>query len=92
MKPNLLKIRRWEKGIKQYELAEKLKCSAPYLSMVENSRLDPPLEFKLKVIKVLKATLQEVFPADHKEASGKVVPALSPLAETIKSEGRGTKV
>jgi len=90
LKPNLLKIKRWEKGIKQYELAEKLKCSAPYLSMVENSRLDPPMEFKLKVVKILKVTLEEVFPPSRQE-SVKGAPALSPLAETIKSEGRGTK-
>lgn|GEM_PF-478011 len=91
MKPNLLKVRRWEKGIKQYELAEKLKCSAPYLSMVENARVDPPLEFKLKVVKVLKVTLEDVFPAGRKERAAKHSQGLSPLAESGKPESRGTQ-
>ena len=67
MKKNSLKIRRWEAGLKQYELADMLDCSPPYLSMVENGRLEPPYEFKQKVAKVLKLNLEEVFPAEAKE-------------------------
>jgi len=37
---NLLKIKRWESGIKQYELAILLGCSSTYLSMVENGRIE----------------------------------------------------
>ena len=62
MRKNSLKIRRWEAGFKQYELAEMLDCSPPYLSMVENGRLDPPEEFKKKVAKVLKLSAEDIFP------------------------------
>jgi DNA-binding XRE family transcriptional regulator len=62
MKENQLKIKRWKTGIKQYELASLLQCSSPYLSMVENNRVDPPLEFKLKVARLLKVSLEELFP------------------------------
>lgn len=59
---NLLKIKRWEAGIKQYELANKLQCSAPYLSMVENGRLEPPEEFKERVAAIFNLTVDELFP------------------------------
>lgn len=59
---NLLKLRRWEKGIKQYELAIQLQCSAPYLSMVESGRLEPPQEFKEKVAAFFKMPVAEIFP------------------------------
>ena len=62
MQENQLKIKRWQTGIKQYEFATLLKCSSPYLSMVENHRIDPPLEFKLKAARLLNVTLDELFP------------------------------
>ncbi|MFQ5648507.1 MAG: helix-turn-helix transcriptional regulator [bacterium] len=62
---NRLKIKRWEMGVKQYELASKLKCSAPYLSMVENGRVEPTDEFKEKVAAVLKVSVYELFPEQN---------------------------
>lgn len=59
---NLLKVLRWEAGMKQYELAIKLQCSAPYLSIVENGRENPPREFKERVALVLKRSVEEIFP------------------------------
>lgn len=59
---NLLKLKRWEAGMKQYELANRLKCSASYLSMVENGRLEPPLEFKEKVAATLNLSVEDIFP------------------------------
>lgn len=59
---NLLKVKRWEAGMKQYELAIKLSCSAPYLSLVENGRVDPSDEFKAKVAATLNLKVEELFP------------------------------
>jgi putative transcriptional regulator len=64
---NLLKLRRWEKGMKQYELAMRLQCSAPYLSMIESGRLDPPDEFKEKVAAFFKMPVEEIFPQARRE-------------------------
>lgn len=61
---NLLKIKRWEVGMKQYELANRLECSAPYLSMVENGRVEPTEEFKARVAVIFDVTVDELFP-DH---------------------------
>ena len=58
----MLKVKRWDAGIKQYELAIKLRCSAPYLSLVENGRVDPPKEFKALAAQILKARIEEIFP------------------------------
>jgi DNA-binding XRE family transcriptional regulator len=60
---NLLKLKRWEAGMKQYELANRLGCSASYLSMVENGRLEPPEEFKEKVAATLNLNVDDLFPA-----------------------------
>lgn len=59
---NLLKVRRWEAGMKQYELATRLHCSAPYLSIIENGRIDPPDEFKAMVAQILNLKVEEIFP------------------------------
>jgi DNA-binding XRE family transcriptional regulator len=59
---NLLKLMRWEAGMKQYELAIKLRCSAPYLSLVENGRIDPPDDFKIMAAHILKIDVEEIFP------------------------------
>jgi DNA-binding XRE family transcriptional regulator len=86
VKANLLKIRRWEIGLKQYELAEMLNCSAPYLSMVENERLDPPEDFKRKVAMVLKVKVNEVFPIGHEAGfsySSQKIRQLEPGAKTM---------
>jgi DNA-binding XRE family transcriptional regulator len=59
---NLLKMMRWETGMKQYELAIRLHCSAPYLSLVENGRVDPPAAFKEKAAQIFKVDVEEIFP------------------------------
>jgi DNA-binding XRE family transcriptional regulator len=59
---NLLKVMRWEAGMKQYELAMQLRCSAPYLSMIENGRLDPPDEFKALAAEIFSVSVEEIFP------------------------------
>jgi DNA-binding XRE family transcriptional regulator len=65
---NLLKLMRWETGMKQYELAIKLRCSAPYLSLVENGRIEPPDEFKALAAQIFKTNVKEIFPeAKHVE-------------------------
>jgi len=62
---NLLKLKRWEVGMKQYELANKLYCSAPYLSLVENDRIDPPEEFKAKAAAILHVDVDALFPGKN---------------------------
>lgn len=59
---NQLKIKRWEAGIKQYELANLLGCSASYLSMVENGRVEPLKEFKAKAAQILNLEIEVLFP------------------------------
>ncbi len=61
---NRLKVKRWELGVKQYELAGKLHCSAPYLSMVENGRVEPTEEFKQRAANILKLSVFELFPEE----------------------------
>lgn len=58
---NLLKIKRWESGIKQYELAILLGCSSTYLSMVENGRIEPTEHFKVKVAEIFNTPVDELF-------------------------------
>lgn len=58
---NLLKIKRWESGIKQYELAILLGCSSTYLSMVENGRIEPTESFKIKVAEIFNVPVDELF-------------------------------
>ncbi len=58
---NLLKIKRWEHGIKQYELAILLGCSSTYLSMVENGRVEPTDKFKNKVAEIFNAPVDYLF-------------------------------
>ena len=58
---NQLKIRRWEAGLKQYELAFLLGCSATYLSMVENNRVEATADFKRKAADILGATVDDLF-------------------------------
>ena len=58
---NKIKIKRWEAGLKQYELAFLLGCSAPYLSMVENNRVDATEEFKRKAAELFGEPVKELF-------------------------------
>ena len=41
---NILKVKRWESGLKQYELAFLLGCSSTYLSLVENNRVEATMD------------------------------------------------
>jgi transcriptional regulator with XRE-family HTH domain len=59
---NLLRIKRWQAGLKQYELAEILQCSPPYLSMVENGRVEATDDFKRRAAVALKTTVEDLFP------------------------------
>ncbi len=59
---NLLRIKRWQAGLKQYELAEMLNCSPPYLSMVENGRVEATDDFKRRAAIALNTTVEELFP------------------------------
>ncbi|MEE4310412.1 MAG: helix-turn-helix transcriptional regulator [candidate division KSB1 bacterium] len=61
---NMLKIKRWQSGLKQYELAEMLECSPPYLSMVENGRVEATEEFKRRAAEALQTTVEELFQRD----------------------------
>ena len=58
---NLLKVKRWEAGLKQYELAFLLGCSATYLSMVENNRVEATQEFKRKAAEILGVSVDVLF-------------------------------
>lgn len=66
---NLLKIKRWEAGMKQYELAMLLECSSTYLSMVENGRVEPTEKFKKKVAKIFEVSTTDIFIERHNVAS-----------------------
>lgn len=61
---NLLKIKRWEAGLKQYELAFLLGCSATYLSMVENNRVEATNEFKRKAAEIFGMKVEDLFQED----------------------------
>lgn len=58
----MLRIKRWQAGLKQYELAEILQCSPPYLSMVENGRVEATENFKCKAASALNTTVEDLFP------------------------------
>lgn len=59
--PNKLWAKRREMGIKQYDMAKKLKVSTPFLSKVELGLLDPPENFKKLASKVFKLDSKELF-------------------------------
>ncbi len=61
---NMLKIKRWEAELKQYELAFLLGCSATYLSMVENNRVEATQEFKRKAAEIFGVPVDELFGAE----------------------------
>lgn len=58
---NLLKVKRWEAGLKQYELAFLLGCSSTYLSLVENNRIEATSEFKNKAAEIFSVPVEEIF-------------------------------
>ena len=59
---NALKIKRWQAGLKQYELAYLMGCSSTYLSLVENNRIEPTNSFKLKASEIFNTHMDELFP------------------------------
>jgi DNA-binding XRE family transcriptional regulator len=58
---NLLKVKRWESGLKQYELAFLLGCSSTYLSLVENDRIEATSEFKKKAAEIFNVNIEDIF-------------------------------
>jgi len=58
---NLVKLKRWEAGLKQYELAFLLGCSSSYLSGVENNRIEATSEFKQKAAEMLGTRVEDLF-------------------------------
>ncbi|HMV45357.1 MAG TPA: helix-turn-helix transcriptional regulator [Leptospiraceae bacterium] len=58
---NKLWAKRRELGIKQYDMAKKLKVSTPFLSKVELGLLEPTEEFKQLASKVFKMEQSELF-------------------------------
>ncbi|MBF3351206.1 helix-turn-helix transcriptional regulator [Leptospira borgpetersenii serovar Balcanica] len=58
---NRLWAKRRELGIKQYDMAKKLKDSTPFLSKVELGLLEPPEDFKNMASKALKMKKEELF-------------------------------
>ncbi|MCB1159011.1 MAG: helix-turn-helix transcriptional regulator [Leptospiraceae bacterium] len=58
---NKLWAKRRELGIKQYDMAKKLKVSTPFLSKVELGLIEPTEEFKQLASKVFKMEQEELF-------------------------------
>ncbi|HMV78396.1 MAG TPA: helix-turn-helix transcriptional regulator [Leptospiraceae bacterium] len=58
---NILWAKRRELGIKQREMAKKLKVSTPFLSKVEMGLIEPTEEFKKSVSKLLKVDARDLF-------------------------------
>ena len=62
MPKNNVKVKRWKAGIRQYELAQKIKIPPPVLSEIENGIRDPSEEQKVKLAKSLGCSMRELFP------------------------------
>ena len=57
-----IKLKRIEKGYKQYELAEKLGITRQYLLSIENGNAkNPNIELIKKISKLLNTSAQELF-------------------------------
>ena len=59
--PNKLKILRWERDLKQWELAQLVECSPQFLCMVENGRREPGEALKKKLASIFGLSVPEVF-------------------------------
>jgi DNA-binding XRE family transcriptional regulator len=70
---NLLKVKRWEAGLKQYELAFLLGCSSTYLSLIENNRIEATNEFKRKASEIFSVKVEEIF-LEGSRATAKLEP------------------
>ena len=71
---NLLKVKRWEAGLKQYELAFLLGCSSTYLSLVENNRIEATSEFKRKSAEIFSVPVDDIF-LEGSRVTAKLEPA-----------------
>jgi len=61
--PNFLKIMRWRRGVKQYQLASKVRVPASIICQIENGRLIPSEKLKFKIAKALHCrSVEEIFP------------------------------
>ncbi|SFF68235.1 putative transcriptional regulator [Clostridium cadaveris] len=61
-----LKIKRIEKGFKQYEFAEKLGVSRYYLSALERGKINnPSIELMKLISELLDTTVSELFFSDE---------------------------
>jgi putative transcriptional regulator len=57
-----LKLKRVEKGLKQYELAEAIGISRQYMQLLENGKAEnPSIELMKKISKELDTPVQELF-------------------------------
>lgn len=59
---NRLKVIRWEKRIKQYQLAAMVRTSATTISLIERQRINPANELKERIAKALKVPVEKIFP------------------------------
>ena len=60
---NQVRIKRWEQGLKQYELAARVNVPPPTISLIENGHLDPDDKLKFKISKALDCkSVEEIFP------------------------------
>ena len=62
---NKIKVKRWELGLKQYQVASKVNISPPTLSLIEAGRYSPSEKLKSKLAKVLGCkSVTEIFPEE----------------------------
>lgn len=60
---NQVRIKRWEQGLKQYQLASRVNVPPPVISLIENGHLDPDDKLKFKIAKALDCkSVEEIFP------------------------------
>lgn len=64
MTRNRVKVKRWELGMRQYELASKVNIAPPTLSLIEAGRYNPSEKLKSKLAKILRCNVEEIFPEE----------------------------
>lgn len=58
----MVKLRRIEKGLKQYELADKVGISRQYLRLIENGEAkNPSIEIMKRISQVLQESVEKLF-------------------------------
>ena len=58
---NIIKKRRKEMGLRQEDLALLLSVTRQTINAIENDKYNPTLELAMRLSKLLKATVEEVF-------------------------------